>query len=305
MIHIPPMVPACSHPLTVILVDDNLTALESTELVLEEHFPCKKFSDPIKALEYLNNEYREKPYTERAFEITGGSEPSSQDRKQTLFFERIHHEVYRPERFRESNVVIMDHAMPIMKGMECAALIKNRRLLIIMLTGEASMETGLEGLNEKIITRYIRKDQEDFQSILIPWIYQGVYDYFSFHSLPIINALTKNSAITDEAYINLVNQIKSENGIIEHYLTDTAGSLVMFDRDAVPSWLAIISEDQIKQAIDYGIRIYVSQSNIDAMIRREKMPYVFADSSEGRVISNEWDKYLHPATLLVGKRNYY
>lgn len=303
---IQPMVPVCYHPMTVVYLDDDKTALQSMKLLLEDNFPTKLFSNPLEALDFLNHRYNEKPFTTRCFEQE--LEPSRDQRLIGADFAKIHHELYRPQRFQPISTIIIDYAMPEMNGLEFVQKLKNNKFKIVMLTGEADKDTVIEAFNNGLIHSYLRKDAENIADSLLRLISSSQKDYFSFYSLPLITSLATNeerpiNTLTDPAYINLVNKIINEHGIIEYYVTEALGSLVMLDRKGTPSWLALRDEEEMQGLLYHAELLGASNDILDDMKTARMLPYFFSDE-DFRAPPQTWRTYLHPAQPLEGTKKY-
>lgn len=123
------VLPLFSHTLTVALIDDDSLFLEAISALLKENYPLKTFNNPIIAVNFFYNYYSLLPSLKLTRDCT-----------------------------EEIGVIIIDHNMPGMNGIEVCRKLKLLPVKKILLTGEGSDKLAIDALSEGIIDCFIRKD---------------------------------------------------------------------------------------------------------------------------------------------------
>jgi DNA-binding NarL/FixJ family response regulator len=123
------VLPLFSHPLTVALIDDDSLFLEAMTALLKENYPLKMFNNPINAVDFFYN------YTSLLSSLKLIREDTE-----------------------EIGVIIIDHNMPGMNGIEVCRKLKLLPIKKILLTGEGSDKFAIDALSEGVIDCFLRKD---------------------------------------------------------------------------------------------------------------------------------------------------
>jgi len=302
----------CFFPTTVLFVDDNQHFLNSLSIKLDDKkIVPKLYSDPLKALQFLEEDYEPSPFTERC--ILHPQNQLDGHRFIDIDVNAIRYEMYNPLRFNEISVVVVDYAMPGLSGMDLCLLVRERdpRLKILMLTGEADENIAVQAFNEGSIDKFIHKGTENFAARLNAAIYDLQQDYFNDLSEIIMSSVARNVKFPPTAWLNdpifwqFFHKICQENHIVEYYLTDTNGSFLLLDADANPSWFAVKSEDNMRADYEMALcsQIPFLPDMLSDMQSFKKLLYVYeGDSCNDPFLARNW---LHPAEILQGQKTCY
>lgn len=303
---------ACYHPTTVVFIDDNRKYLTSLSFELDEAKFCPKlYYNPMDALQFLQNEYQVSPFTTKC--LTRPEESRFDHRNIEIDISAIRREMYNPKRFDEISVIVVDYAMPTLNGLDLCLQLKHAPYKKLMLTGEAEEGIAIQAFNDGIIDKFVRKDTENFSTVVNSTIAELQNQYFEEMSRLIIDSLTKDrdhpivTWLDETNFIELFDAINEQNDITEYYLSDAFGSFVFLDYEGNPSWLAVKSEDEMQAALEVaeGSDTPFPSDILAAMKKREKVLYMF---QKGGLCDDleEAKKSLHPATRLKGRKsNYY
>lgn len=304
------IIPCCYHPTTVTLIDDDERFLQSLSFKLGTHLNCKTFSNSTKAIQFLKQDYQFRSFAERC--LSRPEEQSRDHRNLEINVREIHQEIYNPNRFNEISVVVVDYAMPTLNGAEvCYQLKQNSNFKIILLTGEASEQIAVELFNKNVIERFIRKDDIDFAKKLEQSIHELQEEYFKYLSEIVITSLTKHpehppSCLDDPTFISFFKKLVTKYQPTEYYLMDSNGSFMFFDINAIPSWLVVKDEGEMRgwhemaELADTEVPVTI----LESMKNREKILYLHSDQ-DFKTNPIQWQKYLHPTKRLEGKITYY
>lgn len=282
----------CLHPTTVVLIDDDKRLLEFVELRLKRKIPCTLYSEPIKALKFLEEEYRQNPFTKRC--LIHPEDSNRGHRNIDVDLSAVPLEIYNPNRFEEIAVVVVDYAMPsIDDPKELCQKIKSKGFKVILLTGEADEKIALQLFNERAINQFIRKDTPDFVDILIVAIQALQKAYFKGLSKIVIDSLTQDpdalpSCLIDPIFIRFFQNFVKQHEFVEYYLYEPTGSFLFLDGNAQPSWLLVKDEDEMSGALfDAETNdIDAPEEVIHALTTREKLLHRFKDEDITRRLQN-------------------
>lgn len=244
-------IPICYFPSTVLFVDDSHDFLLNFVLQLDEGVAYRIFDAPLKALNYLHNKRCELDVFSQSClrdVAEAKNNPLSKDAI-PIDFEAIYAEVYNPHRFSEISVVVVDEAMPGMKGIEFCRHIDNSAIKKILLIGPADEELAMAALHEGLIHRYIKKNDYNAVAQISKSIRDLQFQYFQTMSemLMRILSITPPACLHDKTFLHYFSQLREQKKIIEYYLVNHSGGFFMLDVDAKPSLLIVKESDHYLQ----------------------------------------------------------
>ncbi len=305
----------CYFPTNIVFVDDGEDYLDSLRLNLDESLSYSFYYKPLDALKFLKEEYKPNPFIkkwmlnlkETTLELGELEEKELTHSYISVDLSTTHKEIYSPSRFDEISLIVVDYSMPELSGIEFCRQLANIPAKKIMLTGQAGYKIGVQALNEGLIDRFITKDEEDFTEILNSAIDELQEQYFQDISKVIIENLSTNPhcCLGDPTFIDFFNKFREENNIIESYLVNDTGSFLMLDLEGNPSWLVVKSERNMDCLYDSAYANHGPDDIVNDVKNKKKLLFLFKEEDEGFDSVEEWRKYLHPATEIVGKNNKY
>lgn len=301
----------CQYPTTSLFIDDNQDFLSEICLNLEtKGYLCKSFSDPAKALMFLNDQYNPEPFTRHCTTTTV-------DRKfdqYTASFDirKIHHEIYREDRFKQFSVIVVDYAMPIKNGIEFCRELKEPFALKMILTSEAGHALAVQAFNEGLINKFIEKGHAHITDVLLKSVTELQQKYF----LGLTKGVVGNAAeaarkhipacLSDTVFSAFFHKLMQDNHVVEYYLLDEHGSFLFLDADANPSWLIVKSEKDMHDVAQYAEDQEGLADIISDLKAKKVIPYFH--TKEDWSVGYDEDKcreYLHPAAQLKGEQLYF
>lgn len=294
-------------PTTIVFIDDDKKFLNSMALKMGRERVFRSFQDPEKALHFFNNEYHFNPFTNRCIEEI--IDQPADERSMKINIRNIKHEIQNPHRFDEISIVILDYAVPGMNGGQLAQSLKNFPFKIVLLTGEADAKVAIELFNNGIIHNYLRKDDAQFVSILNSTILNLQHAYFHDLSVDILHSLAhsvdfKHAWFNDAIFIALVDSLFIKHSIVEYYLVDEKGSLLLLDKVGKPSWLAVTTTEEMASYYELASDGDAPKEVVDALKNKTMIPFFFTER-DFQTPPAQWKPYLHPAQTLPGKETYY
>jgi CheY-like chemotaxis protein len=267
----------CYYPTSTVLVDDNDDFLERISKLLKEHLiPCKYYSDPIDALDYLNKEYKPDPFTNRC--ITTAKDRDIDTVVSHFDFRKIHHEIYNPKRFEQVSVLAIDYAMPTLHGLDFCRKAEETFSQRLIFTGEAGHSLAVEAFNEGIIHKFLRKGEVNLPDLLLEDIQNLQGSYFRKLSEIALHKASKDlfkhapECLRDPEFVKLLHQICKKHNIVEYYLLDEHGSFLLLDEKGIPSWLIVKSEKDMQDVYQYAQDQEAPKDILDLIKERIKVP---------------------------------
>lgn len=236
-----------SFPTTVLFVDDNQSFLSSLSLKIDNKLITRQLNEPIQALKLLKSQYRTEEMVMRCLQEM--PEKTSQDPLLKLDLTSLHQTVYDKDRFDEVSVLVVDHDMPGMSGIELCRSLKDKRIKKIMLTGVADSNTAVRAFNEGIIDRFILKCSTTIFEDLNHMIRELQRAYFQDISRPLYSAALShdNSILIDRSFKNFFNELCYQKQISEYYLLDVAGNFLLVNYNGKPWWLIVKHETELDE----------------------------------------------------------
>jgi CheY-like chemotaxis protein len=218
----------------------------------------------------------------------------------------IHAEIYNPRRFSEISVIVVDYAMPGLDGLEFCRRIENNNIRKILLTGQADEKLAINAFNEGLIHRYIHKSDPNVAELITRSIYELQLQYFHAMSGMVARMLsvTSPSCLYDKKFAEFFYQLRHEKGIVEHYLADNSGSLLLLDEDANPSFLIVRSEEDLRFHYDFALDNGAGEEVLDQLAAGEKIP-CFWQANNHTPGLNDWSTCLVKAHRFVSDETYF
>jgi CheY-like chemotaxis protein len=300
-------------PTTVILVDDNEAFLENaTSFLAKDKALYRTFNDPKKALEFLTKEYQANDLIQQC--IDQELDPNRGHRNIDISLAPIRKALYNPKRFEHVTVLVVDHDMPTMSGLELCSSLENFPIKKILLTGVASDQQAISAFNGGLIDAFINKNARDMEEKLNDKIIELSAKQLEEETSIVIDNLTyprpgyEASCLNDKAFVDLLNKIIKENNICEYYLSEENGSYVMLDEQGKPSWLVIKDKDEMET--DYFMAEDSNQRASEKVVQGLKecklIVHMF-DKEDEETPPVDWEAkgLLHPATALKGREETY
>lgn len=295
------------HPTTVIFVDDNKNFLQALQLQLKNKLIGQFYSEPLKALQFLTQEYQVNSFTQRCLVP---SEEAADQLFSKVDLRQIYKQCEISTRFEEIAVCVIDFMMPGIDGLELSRKIKaiHPSIRIMLLTGEADHELAVEAFNEGIIDKFLKKSSPDLPTKLYQTIQELTYKYFMGLSQSILSnmngAADKFKRLRDPALIEFFTRLCQEKHIVEYYVINDNGSFLLIDNKANPYWLALVNSSELEGFYDTAATEKAPGSIINTLKEKTKIPFFFTDDDLWTPPA-EWGDYLHTAQRLEGLETYY
>lgn len=302
------MINAYYHPTTVVFLDDHQPFLDSIPLALEENVAYQTFSDPRKAIDYINDHTQYHPLVEKDASWT--DDHSSYHYK--LDVESILHKTQDGKRFSEPSILITDYAMPgyNYNGLDVCEAIDNPYVKKILLTGVADEHIAIEALNNKVIDYYLKKNAQDILPQINELIQRYQQTYFRDMTRVVREGLKLTSPLIDDPAIvgYFFALIEQENIVEYHLLTELSpASLDFLMQDALGNShrLLLSTQDDIKTHRDVAADAGAPVALLKALENPSNLPlFPSLDGFYHPDLEANWQQYFYPSTKIHGKEPY-
>ncbi len=304
-------VPTFHYPTTVVFVDDNQDFLTNFSLQLDPGISCKLFSNPMQALQFLNNSPKN-PVYESCYEDYKNALKNAEKINELPKLDKqiITSRLNSTDRFSEVSVALVDFDMPGMDGITFCKQIDNHHIKKILFTGVADEKVAVDAFNQGIIDRFILKQDSSALEKVNQMLLSIQNNYFDEISQIFKNSISFNDIaptfVNDIAFEDLFHALNKQHAIVEYYITLEPNGFLMVNAGGKIFRLIIMNEIDLESHLDIASDQNAPEKLIQQMASREVIPY-FWDSSDGfyhHAIIN-WEKYVFPAKTLNGKRLYH
>lgn len=291
------IIPCCYLPSKVIVIDDNSEFLKSVKSIFALSGHYVTYTSPFKALAYLNEQY----HCVRSENVQILEDQGLDHTFFSVNIRNIHQEIYNPERFNEISVLVTDYAMPGIDGLSLCKRVNAKNIKRILLTGEAGLELAVQAFNEHIIDQFILKSELQLNQTIKQSIKNAQMAYY-FESTQ--QAAEHVLCLHDPVFVAAFQEIQKQYDIAEFYLLDSQGSFLMLDIEANPFWFIVKDEEEMSGLQEMAEMADAPDSVLDALKSRTKIPYFYSEQ-DFKIAPSAWEKYMHPAKVLEGKKLYY
>lgn len=278
-------------PSTVVIIDDNKGFLKSlANCFIGENYNVILFSNPVKALDYINTMKHNNQY------ITSISEDSFTKFSFTVDFFELNKLMSDINRFKSLSLVISDFDMPEMTGEELFRNINCQNIQKMMLTGAMDLRHAL-AIKGNLINDYQEKSSLYFIDDLKTKINRLIENYFNKLCVSMELFLAQNSNHLfnfNDFKIFFINLIIKMN-IIEYYLLEYSGNYLLIDKNKKSYLLLCQTKEQMQAAINdfYGKN--------EIYIKLKSFKYQIGKLENHRIVLPEHniENYIYPVDIVI------
>lgn len=305
------MLPVYQHPTLSVFVDDSPSFLESLTFQLPPGFQHKAFRDPVVALAWLQQTWRQHSNREEDGPLRIGfdEEGAMLERRQiSIFLDRIYNIVTDKERFILPAVLVVDYAMPQMNGVEFCREIRDLPIKKIMLTGQADEKLAVDAFNRGLIDCFIRKSDPGALEGLGREIARLQREFFLGYTRTLKDLLVRHtySFLSDPEMEILVRDLSARYRFVEHYLFPNPPGILFLDKQGKTTLMVIETAigltAQYEIAEDQGAPVELLNA-----LREHKLVPFFSDTGGMylKEIGENWLSYCLPPQICQGATTYY
>lgn len=291
-------------PTTVAFIDDSLPFLSNLSLQLDSRMAFRMYHSPFAALTALNGTGAAPSIAGRFFSLyRHRGDTSYAHHVIDLSLDMIHREVHDEHRFEQVSVVVVDYDMPEIDGIEFCRSIANPAIKKILLTGKADEQIAVRAFNEKIIDRFIRKQDHDAMGQLNRAIAELQQEYFGQieHMLSEALAVGTHLFLRDPEFGRRFDEIRARLGIVEHYLACTPDGILMLDMNGVAYLLLVQTEEMAQAAHEIAFDLNAPDELLEELRSGRWLPYFWKTAGNYSPIYTDWRACLHQASEFKGR----
>lgn len=302
-----PFLSLCYFPTTVVLIDDNSSFIDSTAFNLGDKFPLKAFTNPNKALECFNSQPALKTFRQHLFMA---DDEEGDHFMMNVDLRSVDQFIYDSQRFEEIGVLVIDQAMPEIKGIDFCRKLNRHKMRIILLTGEADHKFAVDAFNEGLIHQFILKSDSDLKRAVLDGVKRQQQEYFLTQSNAILDNAEPQSdplrtQLSDPVFAGFFTDLCQRLNIIEYYIVDSEGSFLLMDDKAKVTFFVVKNAEAIDGYYDFAIRAENVPPSVLASLQNHTHVPFFYSSEDLQTPPERWDSKLHPATVLKGEFDTY
>lgn len=291
-------IPLFYFPPTVMVIDDDDTILKFLSHEIGDQFKLLTEQIPSKAIKIID-EYTSKSIISNFLTPYGEDDIQHEHTSMVQFdFSKVIEIANNPARYNMLGVIISDHMMPEMTGIELCKRLKNKMVKKILLTGKADEHRVLEAFNWGVINRYVKKKDANSIDELKNYIHDMVLQYFIELSDHLKLMSSKLAILSDTKFVSFFNKIMHEYNIREYYLIDKNGSYLLIDKNGKKSVLSIATDDDL----DGFSQFYADEPKVEKYVKqirhRQNIPFFGIGVNPTKAPLSNWENYLFKANLL-------
>lgn len=243
-------IPLIYYPTSVLIVDDDESFLNAFSLRLPEDIPYYTCSQPSKALALIQDDEGHPVLKPEAIISSHLESADHRDSASTLQvnYGQFAAALTNPKRFNQFSCVIVDHTMPEMNGIQFLQHIRDASIQKMMLTGTADEKMALEAHNEGMVNQFYLKNSTGVFNQLIEKLQEAQRHYFIQLSEKFVGLVNNYEAIFCNINLKTIfNQLCAENAIVEHYVKDHEGSLLLVSGKGEAFEMNFFTADEINE----------------------------------------------------------
>jgi len=298
---------SCYFPTTLVIVDDDQKFIdELTKLVDGEDITIRSFTDPVKALNYINNEssINRLDFLKLARE---GEDDTPDWHSIMINLNELHDEIYSFNRFNQISVVIADYSMPEMNGVDLCSKIIDPNVQKILMTGIGDGKIAIDAFNDGYINQFVKKDYPDFGEETMNCLHKSLIKYFKQYTDSVDNYLSVhgNNYLKDPAFMVFFQSACLSSDYIEYYMLDCFGSYLFLNKNGKAILLSVLPESEMQKIVEIGM----DSGEIDPYVLEclQTRQYMLAVHNKDGMLPpiKDWGNYLQIARNITGYQTYY
>lgn len=276
------------HPTTVALVDDDTSYLHQFPLSIATLGTVKTYDSPlvaVKAIRTQLDQRKAKSGPKQRLGMVGGS-----------------------ERFDTFSVVVSDYEMGAMNGIELCSEFRDAPMGRIILTGRLDERHAINAFNDKIIDRYVRKDDPQQVNLVRQFIVELKREYFLRLASKIDQKqlILEHDYLFDQQFDAFFAEVRESNDVVEHYLDFDLPGFVMLDSEGEILACKVISEKQLAEQVEKA-EVRKAPAELLDLLRKGQVVPVFptADGCYTSEFADKWRQCTFMSQKVRGEKTYF
>lgn len=301
-------IPLAYHPTKLYWIDDDSLFLDVAMDRFNERYAITAVSSPKQAMSYFQNYCS---YINKADFFSGCTDYEGYDFANqlpvNLDFNVLRDRLNDPKKINEIAVVVIDHQMPEITGLELCKFLSGMPAKKILLTGDADSKAAVDAFNEGVINCFIRKDDPELDSALVYNVDKLTREYFIDQTKYIASHIEVDVRLphSDLIFANYVANLVRERNFVEYYLADKNGGIIFKDENGNEAYLVVHTDKSLNDFVDLHNDNGEAFSFLKSVIDRRKIPF-FGVGMEfwGKEVAS-WASCFYSPNILEGRDKYY
>lgn len=272
------MIPAIQAKTTALFIDDDDEQFlaDLNDLLPKTHF-FKTFTNPLEALEAT------KLHTQPYF---SNQESLLNDFKSVPFGSVV-------------SVIIVDHRMKPIDGIELCQRIKNVPSKRIMLTSYKDNDLAVKALNNKLIDAFLLKTEDNILNLLSSTIKKCTIEFFKDLSAGINGFKTKYNPLANNDFCRFFFNFCMDNNIQSHCCCHDFHNIILKDNDDKEIYMTIYDDEYLDDLLASEQAKSAKSHIIDRILSRQAAP-CFKDSNTALIPDGlTWEDFMVPLTPIT------
>lgn len=290
------------YPTTVTLIDDDQIFLENLAENLSDKIPYQRFDSPQEALTFLQSQQGSIPASQDFLQASIDSEEDFIQPGKSVVninLSENHNKLYNRKRFSITSVIVVDHDMPGMNGINFCKKLTDSSIKKIMLTGAADHKIAIKAFNDGIIHKFIMKDDPNVFENIDKAIFHMQQEYFFDLSKLVISNIKAStfSYLGNAKFVAFFLDLIKKNFIVEYYLIDQIGSFLLVNTNGELLWFIVKSKQDMINDSQIAVDQNASPDIIKTLNDRNKLLFLFSHDDFKQSVEM-WPSYLYPANTI-------
>lgn len=296
------------HPALTVLIDDSQSYLDSIAFQLDPLLACKSFYDPLAAIGWLRNAYRQSVENDPIHVGYDEENDSFERRRAFIDLDLIYHVVMNRKRFDLPTVVVVDYVMPMMNGVAFCEAIRDLPCKKILLTGQADEGVAIDAFNRKLIDLFIKKNAPDAMTQLEAGIIRLQKAFFTERTRTLADLLSRHSYsfLSDPAMSVLVGELCKQYRFVEYYLFPNPEGILFLDSQGRATLMVVATRTSLTAQFEIA-QDQDAPPELLAALRELRLVAFFSDTGGTYLdtIGDDWLQYCLPPQVCRGRQDYY
>jgi CheY-like chemotaxis protein len=305
------MLPLC-FPTTVLMVDDDVTLLESFSYRYSSNFRTLTTSSPEMALQMLTADEARlrnltQPQHSMALEYHEVESESSEALVaiDTSWIRRLYES---PERAETISLIIVDYAMPSMTGVDLCRKIQHLMCRKLMLTGRAGDDTAVSAFNESLIDGFLVKHDPQLPRRLPQEVHRLNELYFERLCSPLAPLASQGATrfLGDKSFTEALKSHEYWSNVNEHYLNLDPPGFVVASPSSDVSLVLVYDEETMRAQLEAAQEEAAPAELLANLQRFEScLHFPTPNGFYTRDYAQNWKDHVSPATAIAGRERWW
>ncbi len=297
------------HPTKVILIDDDISFLDSLSRHLHKDILFKCYTDVNEALSEINTLHH--PGIYESCRGTPTDEAGSLSTQLVPWdFSCLKEQALNAYRFHETSVVVVDYLMPSINGLDLCSKIQRPETRKVLLTGVFDTSDAINALNDGIICGYLNKSDINLSDKLNAIIQKQQQAYFrEINKRFYCSGADIPNLMSEDSFADYFSEICRDNNIHEYYLTTEPNGFVLFGENKQDYYrLLVYTQEDIRAQWEIAESQHAPAELIKKIAVADVLPDFWKTSGTyDPTYAGHWQDFVFkPDKIIHGtKQNYY